>query len=42
MMKPVGTTSLWCGLLCVFDVLFEFLLADVCRRESNTINELSS
>ena len=42
MMKPVGTTSLWCGLLRVFDVPFEFLLADVCRRESNMISEPGS
>jgi hypothetical protein len=41
MMKPVGATSLWCGFPRVFDVPFEFLLADVCRRESNMVSELS-
>ena len=38
--KPVWATSLRRGLPRVFDVPFEFLLADVCRRESNMISEL--
>ena len=38
--EPVGATSLWCGFPRVFDVPFEFLLADICCRKSNMVSEL--